>query len=59
MGRCEEKKDQCISHMATVTAAKSTHSFCVAEEKVSIVDVREGTPRGIWKSLQQGKKIAD
>lgn len=59
MGRCEEKKDQYIPHMATVTAAKSMHSFCVVEQKVSIVDVREGTSRGIWKSLQQGKKIVD
>lgn len=59
MGRCEEKKDQGIPHMATVTAAKSTYSFCVVEEKLSIVDVREGTSRGIWKSLQQGKKIVD
>lgn len=59
MGKCEEKKDQGIPHMATVTAAKSAYSFSVVEEKVSIVDVREGTFRGIRKSLQQGKKIAD
>lgn len=58
MGRCEKKKDQGIPHMATVTAAKSTYSFSVVEEKVSIVDVREGTSRDIWKS-QQGKKIVD
>lgn len=59
MGKCEEKKDQGILHMATVTATKSAYSFSVVEEKISIVDVREGTFRGIWKSLQQGKKIAD
>lgn len=59
MGKCGGKKNQGILHTATVTAAKSVYPFSVVEEKVSIVDVREGTFRGIWKSLQQGKKIAD